>query len=151
VEHLERSPHGRGAAVVARFLQKVARTEHEHGGVLDPRIVPALLHAVNARLSEGTASITEPMAALEKIARLGPIENADLLMADVLDHAFREDGAECDQSVVWHAARVLLSNEGEMGVSRLQMRIQDRGEKDMRRRAIERAIENYQSKINAAL
>jgi hypothetical protein len=151
VEHLERSPHGRGAAVVARLLRNVVQTEHEHGGSLDPRIVPALLHAVNARLSEGTASVTEPMEALGQIALHGPVEQADLLMVDVLEHAFQEDAAECDQWVVSHAARVLLTNEGEMGVSRLRMRIQGRGERDMRRRAIERAIEDYQSKINAAL
>lgn len=151
LEHIERSPHRPSAAVVARLLGEVAQTEHDHGGSLDPRIVPALLRAVNARLSEGTASITEPMETLGKIVRLGPIEHADLLMADVLDHAFREDGAECDQWVVWHAARVLLSNEGEMGMSRLRERIQGRGEKDMRRRAIERAIEAYQSKVTVAL
>jgi hypothetical protein len=151
LEHLERYPHRPSAAVAARFLGRVAQTEHDDGGSLDPRIVPALLHAVNARMNEGTASVTEPMEALGQIALHGPVEQADLLMADVLDQAFREDGAECDQWVVWHAARVLLSNEGDMGVRRLRMRIQGRGEKDMRRRAIERAIENYQSKINAAL
>jgi hypothetical protein len=129
--------------VVAGVLGQVVRTEHQRGNMPDPRIASALLQMVNARLSDGTASVAEPMAALAEVAAIGRIENANLLMVDVLDRAAQEDAAERDQMVIWTAARVLLVNEGDMAMNRLRVRIRDRAETDALRRAVERAIEAY--------
>ena len=143
LEHMGRYPHWRSAARLAQLLGKVARIQCKDGRVPDPRIAPALLQMVNTNLGEGTANIAEAMMGLAELVALGPVEHADLLMADVLDRAMQESAGERDPIVVGTAARVLIANEQEMAVSRLQVRIRGRDPKDTLRREIVRAIEGY--------
>jgi len=117
--HLEQTPLSPGGRDCAYVLGEVA---YRQGSARDPRIVPALLKALDAYLPFGTRAASTAVAALRECARSAPLPGAEEAMLAVLSLAEREEDPY--SWALENALEALYANRGERLLPELKTRLQ---------------------------